>query len=74
MAWDARRGLAASITPSFKAKTECIPLCVIGSSFTHKATSSEINSITNVYYMVPYYKIFLQVKNRLSSGKDTILP
>jgi hypothetical protein len=38
------------VTPSFKVKTECIPLCVPGSIFTHKATNSEINSITNVYY------------------------
>jgi hypothetical protein len=40
-----------SVTPSFKAKTECIPLCVSGSSFTHKATNSEINGITIVYYI-----------------------
>jgi hypothetical protein len=38
------------VTPNFKVKTECIPLCVPGSIFTHKATNSEINSITNVYY------------------------
>jgi hypothetical protein len=44
-------GVAAGpmvVTPSFKAKTECIPLCVSGSSFTHNATNSEINSIINV--------------------------
>jgi hypothetical protein len=51
------------VAPSFKAKTECIPLCVPGSSFTHKATSSEINSITSVYYIISYYKNLLQVQN-----------
>jgi hypothetical protein len=63
-----------SVTPSFKAKTECIPLCVSESSFTHKATSREINSITSLYYIVSYYKNLLQVQNGLSGGKDTILP
>jgi hypothetical protein len=29
------------VTPSFKAKIECIPLCVPGSIFTHKAINSE---------------------------------
>jgi hypothetical protein len=49
------------VTQSFKAKTECTPLCVPGSSFTHKATSSEMNSITSVYYIASYYKNLLQV-------------
>jgi hypothetical protein len=40
------------VTPSFKVKTECIPLCVPGSIFTHKVTNSKINSITSVYYNV----------------------
>jgi hypothetical protein len=62
-----------SVTPSFKAKTECVPLSVPGSSFTHKGTSSEINSITSVYYIVSYYKNLLQVQNGLSNGKDTNL-
>jgi hypothetical protein len=61
------------VTPNFKAKTECIPLCVPGSSFTHKVTNSEINSITSVYYIISYYKNLLQVQNGLSSGKNTIL-
>jgi hypothetical protein len=43
---------ALHVTPSFKAKTECIPLCVPGSIFTHKVTNSEINSITSVYYNI----------------------
>jgi hypothetical protein len=65
----------AAITPSFKAKTKCFPLCVPGSSFTHKATNSEINSMTSVYYIISYYKKnLLHVQNGLSSGKDTILP
>jgi hypothetical protein len=42
-------------------QTECIPLCVPGSSFTHKATNSGINSITNVYYVISYYINLLQV-------------
>jgi hypothetical protein len=46
---------------------------MLGLSFTHKATNSEINSITSVYYIVSYYKNLLQVQNRLSSEKDTIL-
>jgi hypothetical protein len=54
--------------PVFKAKTKCIPLCVPGSSFTHKATNSGINSITSAYYIVSYYKNFLQVQEGLSSG------
>jgi hypothetical protein len=62
------------VTPNFKAKTECIPLCVPGSSFTHKVTNSEINSITSVYYIVSYLQNLLQVQKGLSSGKDTILP
>jgi hypothetical protein len=44
------------VTPSFKAKTECIPLCVPGSRFTHKVINSEINSITSIYYIESYYK------------------
>jgi hypothetical protein len=36
------------VAPSFKAKTECIPLCVPGSSFKNKATNSNIESKTNV--------------------------
>jgi hypothetical protein len=47
---------------------------VPGSSFTHKATNSGINSITSVYYIVSYYKNLLQVQKGLSSRKDTILP
>jgi hypothetical protein len=39
-------------TPSFKVKTECIPLCLPGSISTHKVTNSEINSITSVYYNI----------------------
>jgi hypothetical protein len=50
------------VTPSSKAKTEYIPLCVSGSSFTHKAINSEINSITSVYYIKSYYKNLLQVQ------------
>jgi hypothetical protein len=56
------------VTPSFWAKTECIPLCVPGLSFTHKATNSGINSITSVYYIGSYYKNLLQVQEGLSSG------
>jgi hypothetical protein len=51
-----------AITPSFKAKTECISLCVLGSSFTNKARNGEINNITNVYYIESYYKSLLQVQ------------
>jgi hypothetical protein len=62
------------VTPSFYSKTECIPLCVPGSSFTHKATNSGINNITSVYYIVSYYKNLLQVQKGISNRKDTILP
>jgi hypothetical protein len=48
------------VTPSFKVKTECIPLCVPKSIFTHKTTNSEINSITNVYYNVSLIQNLLQ--------------
>jgi hypothetical protein len=67
-------GRPAGVTPSFKAKTECIPFFVPGSNFTHKVINSEINSITSVYYIISYYKNLLQVQDGLSSGKDTILP
>jgi hypothetical protein len=49
-----------TITPSFKFKTECIPLCVPRSIFTHRATNSEINSITSVYYNVSLIQNLLQ--------------
>jgi hypothetical protein len=48
------------VTPSFKAKTKCMALCVPRSSFTHKATNSEINNITSVSYIESYYKSILQ--------------
>jgi hypothetical protein len=68
-------GTRPCVTPSFKFKIECIPLCVLGSSFTHKVANSEINSITNVYYIISdYKKNLLHVQNGLSSEKDTILP
>jgi hypothetical protein len=47
------------VTLSFKAKTECIPLCVPRSSFPHKVTNSEkivelvfntSSLITEIYY------------------------
>jgi hypothetical protein len=58
--------------PVFRPKLN-VPLCVSGSSFTHKATNSGINIITSVYYIISYYKYFLQVQEGLSSGKDTIM-
>jgi hypothetical protein len=42
-------GSKADVTHSFKTKTECISLCVLRSSFTHKATNSKINNIISVY-------------------------
>jgi hypothetical protein len=51
---------SSTITPSFKVKTECIPLCVPGSIFTHKATNREINCITSVYYNVSLIQNLLQ--------------
>jgi hypothetical protein len=50
------------VISSFKVKTECIPLCVPGSIFTHKATNSEIDSITSVYYNVSQYKTYYKTK------------
>jgi hypothetical protein len=47
---------------------------VPGSSFTHKMTNSEINSITSIYYIVSYLQNLLQVLRGLGSGKDTTLP
>jgi hypothetical protein len=52
------KDLCRTVTTSFKAKTECIALCVSGSSFTHTVTNSEVNSITSVYYIDSYYKTF----------------
>jgi hypothetical protein len=50
------------VTPSFKAKIECIPLCVLGSIFTYKVTNSEIKSITNVCYIEFYNKTYYKTK------------
>jgi hypothetical protein len=58
----------------FYGKTECISLCVPGSSFIHKVTNSGINSITSVYYIVSYYKNLLQVQKGLSNGKYNSFP
>jgi hypothetical protein len=66
--------LAGVVIADFKTKTECTPLCMPGSSFTHKATNSGINNITSIYYIVSYDKNLLQVQKGLSSGKATILP
>jgi hypothetical protein len=57
------------VTPSFKAKNECIPLCVLGLIFIHKATNSEINSITSVYYIKYYYKACYQTKRSMQRNK-----
>jgi hypothetical protein len=57
------------VTPSFKVKTECIPLCVLGSIFTHKITNSEINSITSVYYIESYYKTYYKTKKSIKRNK-----
>jgi hypothetical protein len=58
-----------TITPSFKAKTECIPLCVPESSFTYKVTNSEINSITSVYYIKSYYIAYYKIKRSNRQNK-----
>jgi hypothetical protein len=47
-------GLTAPCHTQFLGQTECITLCVPGSSFTHKATNSGTNNITSVYYIVSY--------------------
>jgi hypothetical protein len=57
------------VTPNFMAKTECIPFCVLGSSFTHKATTSEINSITSIYYIESYYKTYYKTKRSTQRNK-----
>jgi hypothetical protein len=46
--------------PVFRPKLNAF-LYMSGSSFTHKATDSGINSITSIYYIVSYYKYLLQV-------------
>jgi hypothetical protein len=53
--YDQHRYDTTSVTLNFKAKTECIPLCVPESYFLHKATNSEIKSITSVHYIEYYY-------------------
>jgi hypothetical protein len=53
--------IGVGVTPSFKLKTERIPLCVPRSSFTQKVTNNEINSITSIYYIESYYENLLQV-------------
>jgi hypothetical protein len=57
------------VTPSFKVKTECISLCVLESSFTHKTTNNEINSITSVYYIKSYYKTITRPRGLNSENK-----
>jgi hypothetical protein len=54
--------VAVNVRPSFKAKTECILLCVLGSSFTYKVTNSKINRITSVYYVESYYRAYYMTK------------
>jgi hypothetical protein len=54
------------VTLSFKVKIECIPLCVLGSNFTHKMTNSEMNSKTNVFITS---NLITSLK-RLSNGKE----
>jgi hypothetical protein len=56
--WHKNRVWQPPVTPSIKAKTKCIPLCMLGSIFTYKATNSEINRITCVYYIESYYKAY----------------
>jgi hypothetical protein len=55
--------------PDFKAKTECISLCVPGLISTHKATNSEINSITSVYYIKFDYKTYYKTKRSKQRNK-----
>jgi hypothetical protein len=57
------------VTPSFKVKTECIPLCVSGSIFTYKVTNNEINSITSVYYNESYYRAHYKTKGSTQRNK-----
>jgi hypothetical protein len=47
-------------TPCFKAKIECNTSMCARISFTHKVINSEINSITNVYYIKSYNKNLLK--------------
>jgi hypothetical protein len=54
--------MSGGITPIFMAKTKCIHLCVSESSFTHKVTNDEVNSITSVYYIDSYYKAYYKTK------------
>jgi hypothetical protein len=61
--------ITTSGTLSFKAKTKCIPLCVPGSSFTHKAINSEINNITSVYYIESYYRAYYKTKRPKQRSK-----
>jgi hypothetical protein len=56
-------------TPNFKAKTKCIPLCVSGSSLTHKVTNGEINSITSVYDIKYYYRAYYKTKRSKQRNK-----
>jgi hypothetical protein len=57
------------VTPSFKAKTEYILLCVPRSNFTHKATNSKINNITSVYYIESYYKTYHKTMGSMQRNK-----
>jgi hypothetical protein len=61
------------VTPSSKVKTECISLCVLGSIFSHKATNSEINSITSVYYNVSLIQNLLQDQEVYTAEQNTTL-
>jgi hypothetical protein len=63
------RPAGVAVTPNFKAKTECIPLCVLGLTFTHKMTNSEINSISSVYYIDYCYRAYCKTKRSKQRNK-----
>jgi hypothetical protein len=50
-------------------KLNALLLCVPRSSFIHKVTNSETNSITSVYYIESYYKTITRARGLNNGNK-----
>jgi hypothetical protein len=62
---DAKIGLSHLV---LRPNLNALPLCVSGSSFTHKATNNKINSITSVYY-IESHKTYYKTKRSKQQNK-----
>jgi hypothetical protein len=48
--------------PVLRPELNALSLCVPVSNFTYKATNSEVNNRTSVYYIESYYKTYYKTK------------